>query len=681
MPAAASPGEQAEGDESGDEAEAAADDDQPQPAQPEQIDWTAALAPQGRETRLGDNLADVIQRGRGGPLAGIAVFTDGRNNAGIDCDEAIALAGDADIPIYPVGMGSDKQPANVRVVDVEAPPRVFPGDKFPINAYLQGYGLEGRRVRIELSSAPADDGNDDQRSFDFEDELYVTLGAGDSVIPVKFEVVPETEGRRVYRVTVDPLKEEADDGDNRMQSTVEIVQRTNRVLLFADGPTREFRFLRNMLYRDREVTVDVCLQHATDGISQEADEILDEFPVTEQELFEKYDCIVAFDPDWSKLDVDQLDLLERWVAEKAGGLILIAGAVHTPEWIGWQRDDGRIGVIKALYPVVFDRWGASGRRQADSDTPWSLEFTREGLSAEFLWLADNALDSEANWATFDGVYGYYHLLRIKQIKPGAVVYARFSDPQTLVDEQLPPYLVAQFYGAGRVFFLASGEMWRMRSVDEEYFDTFYTKLIRHVSQGRLLRDSSRGVLMVSKQRCLLGDTLTVRAHLSDRQFEPLDVPQVEATLVLPDAERVPLILTPVEDAPRRGLYAGQFTALTEGDYRVELMIPDSDEAEMLAREVRARMPDLEIERPQRDDLTLKEMAKQTGGEYYVGMAAAMGRRGAAPLVSAIQPNDVPTTLPGTPDTDFDRLLMGWLLAAICVALSGEWLIRRLSKLA
>jgi hypothetical protein len=78
---------------------------------------------------------------------------------------------------------------------------------------------------------------------------------------------------------------------------------------------------------------------------------------------------------------------------------------------------------------------------------------------------------------------------------------------------------------------------------------------------------------------------------------------------------------------------------------------------------------------------LKELAKQTGGEYYVGLEAARGRRGAPPLVSVIQPNDVPTLLPDTPDTDFDRTLMGWLLAAICGALSLEWIIRRMSKLA
>ena len=62
----------------------------------------------------------------------------------------------------------------------------------------------------------------------------------------------------------------------------------------------------------------------------------------------------------------------------------------------------------------------------------------------------------------------------------------------------PPYFVEQFYGSGRVFYMGSGEMWRLRRLDPAYFDQFYTKLIRHVSQGRLLRGSSRGVLCRDK---------------------------------------------------------------------------------------------------------------------------------------------------------------------------------------
>ena len=89
-------------------------------------------------------------------------------------------------------------------------------------------------------------------------------------------------------------------------------------------------------------------------------------------------------------------------------------------------------------------------------------------------------------------------------------------------------MAGQFYGAGRVFYLGSGEMWRLRALDDRYFEQFYTKLIRHVSQGRLLLGSSRGMLLVDRDRYLLGNTVVVRGQLSDAQFEPLDAAERRA---------------------------------------------------------------------------------------------------------------------------------------------------------
>ena len=48
---------------------------------------------------------------------------------------------------------------------------------------------------------------------------------------------------------------------------------------------------------------------------------------------------------------------------------------------------------------------------------------------------------------------------------GAVIYARFSDPRIAQGGQQPPYFAGQFYGSGSVFYLGSGEMWRLRAVD------------------------------------------------------------------------------------------------------------------------------------------------------------------------------------------------------------------------
>lgn len=659
-------------------------DEQPEStsvAETPEVNWDEALTPRGIETRLGDAVRFIVNRERGGPIAGVVVVTDGGNNVGIDGDAAAVIARDAGVPVFAVGMGADERPANVRVVDLEAPPRVYPGDSFSMTGYVQAYGLAGRSVRVELLSLPEENADDPKAEEDFEEERRLTLGPDGEVVPLKFDVIPKQLGRRTFRLRVLPPAEDQDKRDDLRSANVQIVDRKNRVLLFAGGPSREFRFLRNLLFRDPNTTAVVYLQTGQPGMAQEADELLFEFPSLTDELFE-YDCIIAFDPDWQELDAAQIDLIEQWVAEKAGGLIVVAGPVHTPRWASRVRMDERLDSVKGLYPVVFYSRGAATRSLGRfmSETPWPLEFTQDGRDAEFLWLADDVLASEEAWTAFEGVYGYY---AVKDPKPGARVYARFTDPNTSIDGDLPIYLAGHFYGAGRVFFQASGEMWRIRAVDDGYFESYYTKLIRWASQGRLLRDSSRGVLLVDKDRCALGDHIIVQAILNDAQHQPLAADKVTASLVDPEGRRMPLELRKLEEAARAGMYSGQFTAVIAGDYKVELQPPSGTDDELLRREVRSRIPARETEQPERNDTLLKDLTDRTAGAYYVGFSAAMNRDGAgtAPLPNRIEPQDQVTYLTETPDEKFEFTLRSWLLGFICGVLCLEWLIRRLNKLA
>jgi uncharacterized ParB-like nuclease family protein len=267
---------------------------------------------------------------------------------------------------------------------------------------------------------------------------------------------------------------------------------------------------------------------------------------------------------------------------------------------------------------------------------------------------------------------------VRGAKPGAAVYGRYSDPEAGTGGERPVYMAGHFYGAGRVFYLGSGEMWRLRALDERYFEQVYTKLVRHVSQGRLLLGSSRGMLLVDRDRYLLGNTVVVRAQLSNPQYEPLELPGVPLQVVRPDGSTETLQLSP--DAARKGMYVGQFTALAEGTYRLDLAVPDS-EAEVLTRRIQVRVPDVERENPQRNDTLLAELAKRTGGTYYVGADAVLGNRGLPPLVTQLKDRTETTYLAGVTDREFDFNWMRGLLVVICGALCLEWLIRRLSKLA
>ena len=641
------------------------------PVEPAQMDWSSLLTPRGGSTRLGDAVNWILAQERGNPLAGIGVFTDGNSNRGMEIRDVALLCKEAEVPVYAVGIASDLPPVSVRIVDVEAPARVYPGDEFKMTGYVQAYGLAGQTVNLQMTSRN-EGGDAGEATLDVD--LDLELGTDGEVIPVPMQVRPEDVGKRVYTLRLAGAADLPHDVADEMSVKIRVVDRKSRVLLLAGGPTREYRFVRNMLFRDRGVQVDVLLQTAVDGISQEADDILFDLPRDAAQLFD-YDTIVAFDPDWLSFDQTQLELLEQWVAEKAGGMVVVSGPVHTASWAEDRRAPSRILPIRQLYPVTFNASRIELGRYGN-ETAWPIELSADGRGASFLQLSDTPdADAAVAWSEFAGVYGFYP---VREVKPAATVFARYSDPQVDVSGTKPPLIVGQFYGAGRVVFLGTGEFWRLRATEVAYFERFYTKLIRYVAEGRLLRDSNRGLLLVEKDRAMRGDTIGVRASVVDAQFVPLQDPSIELTLRRPDRSEERLTLSQADDQ-RDGMYAGRFMASQVGDYQIELLLPGDVEPVVLEREVRVSLPNLEIERPQRNDTTLTMLAEDTGGQYYVGVQNAMqSEQGIAARLTSKRRE---TYLPGTPDRTFQLKLRTWLLACMAGALSLEWLIRRLSKLA
>jgi hypothetical protein len=640
-----------------------------EPTLPATIDWSAELQPRGAQTRLGQALADQLRLYRGAPLAGLIVISDGGQNAGIEPSAAVEAAKAAEVPIHTIGIGSTEVRRNVALRDLLIPTRAFPGDTIHVTGYLQASGYAGRAVQVELARRAAEDPAGSGATIATQD---VALGPDNEIASFTFDIEPEEAGSFVYQLRVMPPPDDSNPRDNQREAEVEVVERKTRVLLFASGPMRDYQYLRNQLFRDRTMTVDVLLQTAQPGISQEANEILDRFPTTPEELFQ-YDCVVAFDPDWTELDIEQVELLEKWIADEAGGMITVAGPIHTSKWLRSTEH----AKVRNLYPVEFqDRVTLLDDGQYGGDMAWPLDIQRAGREAKFLWLAPTAEESEAGWDNFPGVYGYY---AVKGEKPGATVYARYSDPEAGLSDKRPVYFASHFYGAGQVFYIGSGELWRLRSVDPAYFEVLYTKLIRHVSQGRILRGSARGTLLVERDRYELGETVVLRARLADAQHEPLQTDSVTAQLIRPDGATEAIKLAAETDRP--GMYMGQATVLQEGTYQVALSIPDSEE-EPLTRYLQVRVPDLERARPQRNEQLLTSLAEETGGEYYKDFHAAVSGDGQLkPLKDAIESRAEIKLLKDAPDERFAERQMQWLLGIIAGSLFLEWIIRRLNRLA
>lgn len=666
----------------------------------EEPDWASTLNASGIETRIGDAIQSIVEQERGTPLSGIVIITDGQSNSGIDPISAATMATAASVPIYAIGLGTPDDPINVRLVDVEAPKRVYPGDRFRITALVQASGLLGKKCTVQLRRRAAGNSSD---SLAIEEEIQMELGESDALTPISFDVKPREIGSWVYDVKLLPPAQDVNQQDNSLDTEVRVVEPQSTVLIIAGGPTREYQFVRNLLFRDKSVQSHIFLQTGGPGMSQEADRLLTEFPKSLSEMAQ-YDCVIAFDADWMALSVPQLETLEKWVAQQAGGLVMIVGPVSSPKWTGTSGNgDRRAELLRYLSPVVLNGRGTRlvSMGRFEGENVWPLKFTENARGIDFLQINDSPNQSQATWHEFPGVYSFYASY---DPKPGALALAYFSDPSTSLDGKLPVYLATQFYGAGRVAFQGSGEFWRLRQIGDEFFDTYYTKLVRWVSQSRLLRDSDRGMLLLDKQQALVGEQISVRAILRDDQYQPLILPNTIGRLIDPAGRNTPIELTPLQDANQLGTYVGMFLTKQTGSYEVRLPIGSLADRQILSQQVTVRVPTREIQRPQRNDRLLIELTQKTGGAFMPDIATASEpaeineanqlnptlssknpdtarTEPTMKIVSLIAPREQINFLPGAPDRLFQQRLMGALMTLIGTALSLEWLLRRLSKLA
>lgn len=651
----------------------------PRPTDVREVNWRELLAIQparGHETRLVETLnrlvdANLTQRG----IAGIVVVTDGCNTDGIDPAVMLTKAQKRGIPIYTVGVGSDKVQARVRLAEFVVPAKAYPNDSFQFTALIEGIGLGNQMLDLQIWSVDADKPEDAPQ---LEDTLPFSLNPDGEKVVLTGQIKPEYVGRRQYRAVVimpgGATKQESDELEKK--EIVEVVDHKTHVLLFAGGPNREYKFLRNQLHRDKSMLVDVMLQTVVskDGVSQDANEILTEFP-SDKLALRKYHCIVAFDPEWKKLTPEQVDLLENWVAKDAGGLVLIPGPIHTAEWIIRANTDDAMAKIRALFPVRFrgeidfgDDRATSEARKIRWEDPRPKEGGQQPLP-RFLWLGDSEPTSRRYWDEFDG---FFDCFKTESAKDAANVYAVLPDFAGLGD--LPVLMADQMYGSGRVFYMGSAEMWRIRSVKEEHFETFYTKLIRHVSQGTLLRGTKRGMLLTEDEYDV-GQTVFVRVRLEDAQGNELMADSVPAEYIAPDEQLHRLELKGNKDKP--GYFTGQFTVTLKGTYRITVAVPDSDES--LTKDLKVRLPDRENRNTRLNKALLAQISEQTGaGEPYLSVAEVTDVSGENALVKRIKDRTEVQPMEDTPHKLWDNR---WTLWAICALLCLEWTIRRLCKLA
>ena len=646
------------------------------------------LQPEGDETRLGEALLDVLQRERGQPLSGILLVSDGAMNAGRPLDSALEIAKRQHLPIYTVGVGLKQLPLNVRIANFDVPDRAFPGDPFTVKTQIQLLGgeeaTEGTRWNIPVELWMLAENSPTETKIA---EKEVRLASG-GVSDIDFEIRSPEPGKQKLTVKLIPPQEDRHPADDHQQAEVEVVDRRDRVLLFAGGPSRDYQFLCAQIFRDKSMSVDAYLPWAKPGVSQSVDRILGKFPSTRTEMAE-YDTVVAFDPDWRHLSSEQIDVLDFWVARQGGGIVLFAGPVNLGDSIAnWASDPG-MDKIRAIYPVeFFAKTSSFEHRYHGDEQPAPLKFSRAGEEAEFLRSADNPLEARTLWNEFPGFYGFF---AVKDVKPTATLLVSSGSLEAVGSGNSAALIVEQFYGAGRVLYFGSAELWRLRRVNEKAFEQIATKILRYVSQGRLQRDSDRGSLATDKKRYALGSMVQIRATANDSQLKPIELPTLPLDVIGPTGKLRTLNLTLDTTIP--GSYQAHLPLSEEGTWSLQFALPDGNDK--IVKTVQVRMSDLERENPSRNELLLIELAKQSGGLYYDSPLDAFATVKESNLFGNLRLFPTPTEPPPPKITELFKVrsqqavlddaaeerMMKTLLIVLCSVLLLEWALRRLMKLA
>jgi hypothetical protein len=627
--------------------------------------WQQVLQPRGIETRMGESVYQLVGQLAGRTLSGVVVVSDGRSNAGLDTEPARLRAERSGTRLLSVGVGSLRPQLNLRLAGMQSPEDVHQGDPFDLQVAIQGSAAVGQSAVVKLFQQSAGSNGSDRRQVAEE-----TASIPEDGLPtgIRFTQTLSVPGRYDFIARVESASGTAEITltDNERRRTIEVTDRKMQVLIISSGPMRDYQFVRNTLFRHSGVTSDVWLQSVTEEnsgmVSQEARRLLTKFPATEAELFE-YDVIVAFDPDWSQLSVEQQSFLNRWVSEHSGGLVVVAGEIFTPR-LAENPDATRD--VSVLYPVLLARVAPGLQSPQRADEAWPVVPTAEGRVAEFLKIADEQGNADIElWQKFRGIYRTFP---IRDLRDGAVVLLEHNNPRARTELGFPPFLVSQFYGSGRCLFLGSAETWRLRAISPQGHQRFWTSLIREAGQSRRSRGSVRGQLLLDRSEAAPGQAVAIRAQLYNAALQPLTIDDVPLTITDPDGQplAIPDRLTAGTRQP--GQFQTSFRPAKPGLHRITVPIPES--SDVLTATLEVIVPGLESENPVQDTEALTRLTRETQGRYL-----SLSEIGTLP---ALLPNQSqPVIVDEQLRTLWDRAP---LMYAAILLLAIEWALRRVWRL-
>jgi uncharacterized membrane protein len=548
------------------------------------IAGAAALKSNGTRSDLAQALNDVREDLNGMPLAGVVIVSDGADNGSGALDDALLALRARRVPVFTVGVGTERFARDVAIERVQAPRRTLAGASSLIEAdvRLRGAGRDPVPITVEA----------DGRVVATE---AARVGDKGDLATVRFRLPPLDPG--VHRIAVrgKSLPGEIVTENNEWQTSIEVRAGPDRVLYLEGEPRPEFAFLRRAVANDSAVQVVGLMRSAERkflrlGVRDSLD-LLGGFPTSREELF-GYRAIILGSIEAS---------LSDFVSVRGGGLMVLGGRASLSE-------GGYAGTPLAdVLPITI----SAGSINVDGPaTPVTVRPTRAGEMHAALQLGASLASSRSRW---DSLPPLTTVNRLGALRAGATMLLAGTAEGGRSDV---PILSWQRYGRGMsaVFGVQDSWLWKMDTniaVDDVTHQTLWRQLVRWMVDDA----PAPFEITASPSRVAPGEPVSLRAQVSTPLFTEVNDATVTVTVTSPTGttQTVPLEWTLRED----GTYTARFTPIDTGRYVLDAvatrgrdsvqtatssLLVDERGADVAQAELRASL--------------LRRIAEETGGRYY-----------------------------------------------------------------
>ena len=607
-----------------------------------QIADLRALDAHGQSSRLGEDLRAVLDDLRGTDPAALMMLSDGIVTGGPSLAKIAPLARRRGTPLKLIGTGSILPTRSIELDDLLVDKSVFVNDHVDLEVTLVAKGLDGRTVQVVLK---------DKRTGEVLSRREVPVTGSDQTQKVRLSHRPTVVGPIEYVVDIDSPRQELSNKVVPLSSRVDVQASEINVLLVQGYPNYEYRYLKNMLGRDKTIKLKTVLQQADVEHAEQDDAALKVFPVGRDDLF-KYNVIIFGDVDPGQLSPSALSNVADFVKVRGGGVVFISGPEFNPAAY-------RNTPLAGLLPFDLKHVTVAASEEGLTE-PVPVRPTPLGLTSPHMQLGDTPAETEQIWNDLPPVYWF---VEVPQLKAGARVLAEHPT-RTGNDGRKLPLMVVENIPLGKVIWHAMDDTWRWRfRVGDTLFARYWIQTIRYLARSSVAGGVDSVQLTSDRREYERGAPVRLRVRFFDERLAPRTGDGVTVMLQSEGQKRRSVALS--RDATSREIFTAEVSELAEGVYDAWVAAPSTGERPAKAS-FKVLAPYGELARLDMDVDGMREAAAESGGRFY-SLAEVDQLLGELPPGRPVKIESKPPQ-PLWNNPRFLLLLVGLLV--------GEWLLRK-----